>query len=59
MAGKEDMLEQLDHPFFFLAFGVTPFVIGFSCLLLWAAKNLNRNGQPGGMGGLARTIQQR
>jgi len=56
---KDSVLEQMDHPFFFLAFGVTPFVIGFGCFLLWAAKNLNKGGTPGGFGGLARTVQQR
>ena len=59
MASKDDVLEQLDHPIFFLAFGVTPFVIGFSLFLLWAFKNMNKGGGPGGFGAAARTIQGR
>lgn len=59
MPDKNEVLDQLDHPFFFLAFGVTPFVIGFGAILLWASKNMNKGGGPGGFGGLARTIQQR
>jgi hypothetical protein len=39
-----DVLDELDHPFFFVAFGVTPFVIGFSALLLWAFKNMKSRG---------------
>jgi hypothetical protein len=56
---RDDVMQQLDHPFFFLAFGVTPFVIGFSLLLLWGFKNLNSGGTPGGFGGAARAIQMR
>lgn len=58
MQGNE-LMEQMDHPFFFVAFGITPFVIGFGAFLLWGAKNMNKGGTPGGFGGLARTIQKR
>lgn len=59
MASKSEVLDQLDHPFFFVAFGVTPFVIGFSLFLLWGFKNLNKGGTPGGFGAGARAIQMR
>jgi hypothetical protein len=50
---KEDVLDQVDHPFFFVALGVTPFVLGFAALLLWAAEKNNRTN------GLARLIRHR
>jgi hypothetical protein len=56
---KSDVLDELDHPFFFMAFGVTPFVIGFSLFALWFFKNVNKGGTPGGFGGAARAIQMR
>lgn len=54
-----DLMEQMDHPFFMLAFGITPFVIGFTAFLLWGAKNLNMKGNSDSAAhGLARTIEQ-
>jgi hypothetical protein len=50
---KEQVLDAVDHPFFFVAFGITPFVLGFGALLLWLAEKNNRTG------GLARLIRHR
>lgn len=53
-----ELRDYADNPLFFLAFGVTPFVIGFSALLLWASKNFNAGGAPGGLGSVSRLIQK-
>jgi hypothetical protein len=50
LADAERVVEESDHPFFFLL-GVTMFVIGASALFLWLAKNTNQTG-------LVRLIQQ-
>jgi hypothetical protein len=50
---KDDVLVQLDHPFFFVALGITPFVLGFAGLLLWGFKNSSFGN------GAARLIQGR
>jgi hypothetical protein len=48
---KSRVIEELDHPFFFLV-GVSLFVAGFLGFILWGAKNTNQLG-------LVRLIQQK
>lgn len=56
---KEEVLNQLDHPFFMVVFGITPVVVGIAAFMLWGAKNLNRKGSSSSpWQGLTRVIQQ-